>query len=83
MVLGGQFIALWNSRVIVSLDIWQVLQTTFFNDRQSLLAIKRSLHSCGFIVVLPARFHFTITSPAINLGNLRKVAMSLTDFLLM
>jgi hypothetical protein len=30
MVLAGQFVALCNSRVIVSLDIWQVSQSTFF-----------------------------------------------------
>jgi hypothetical protein len=31
MVLAGQFIALQNSRVIVSFDVWRVSQTTFFN----------------------------------------------------
>jgi hypothetical protein len=68
--------------LIVSLDIWGVSQTTF-NTQQSLSVIKRSLPGRGFIVVVPSRFHFTVTSPTINLGNLRRVAMSLTDFLLM
>jgi hypothetical protein len=31
MVLAWQFIALWNPWVIVSLDVWWVSQTTFFN----------------------------------------------------
>jgi hypothetical protein len=31
MVLTGQIIALWNSRVIVLLDVWRVSQTTFSN----------------------------------------------------
>jgi hypothetical protein len=60
MVLAGQFIALWNSQVIVSLDVWQISRTTFFNTRWSLLVIKHGLPSCGFVAV-PSRFHFTIT----------------------
>jgi hypothetical protein len=40
MVLAGQFIALWNSWVTVSLDIWQVSWTTFFNVQRSLSVIK-------------------------------------------
>jgi hypothetical protein len=83
MVLAGQFVALWNSRVIVSLDVWRISRTTFFNAGRSLSVIKRRLPSHGFVVVVPSRFHFTITSPTIDFGNLRRVAMSLTDFLLM
>jgi hypothetical protein len=83
MVLAGQFIALWNSWVIVSLDIWRVSRTTFFNSRQSMSVIKHGLPSRGFVVVVPSCFHFTNTSPAIDFGNLRRVAISLTDFLLM
>jgi hypothetical protein len=56
-------------------------QTTF-NAQLPLLVIKRGQPGRGFIVVVPSRFHFTITSPAIDFGNLRRVAMSLTDFLL-
>jgi hypothetical protein len=82
-VLAGQFVALQNSWVIVSLDVWQVSQTTFFNARRSLLVIKRGLHGHGFIVVVPSHFHFTITSPAVVLDKLRQVVMSLTDILLM
>jgi hypothetical protein len=74
MVLAGQFVALHNSQVI---DVWRVSRTTFFNARQSLLFIKYGLPSRGFVVV-PSHFHFTITSPTIDLGNLRRVAMSLT-----
>jgi hypothetical protein len=44
---------------------------------------KRGLPSRDFVVVEASRFHFTITSPTIDLGNLRRVTMSLTDFLLM
>jgi hypothetical protein len=83
MVLAGQFIALWNSRVIVLHDVWRVSGTTFFNDRQSMLVIKRSLPGHGFVVVVPSRFHFTVMSPTVDLGILRRVVMSLIDFLLM
>jgi hypothetical protein len=83
MVLVGQFVALWNSRVIVSLDIWQVSQTASFNARRSLSVIKRGLPGHGFVMVVPSCFPFTVTSPTIDLGNLRKVAMPRTDFLLM
>jgi hypothetical protein len=83
IVLAGQFVALRNSQVIASLDIWQVSPTTFFNARRSLSVIKHGLASRGFIVVVPSRFHFTTTSPAVDFGNLRRVAMSLKDFLLM
>jgi hypothetical protein len=84
MVLAGQFIALQNSCVIVSLDVWQVSQTTFFKARWPLSVIKRGQPCGSFLVVVPSsRFHFTITSPTIDLGKLRRVAMSLTDFLLM
>jgi hypothetical protein len=83
MVLAGQFTALWNSRVIVSLNVWRVSQTTFFNARHSLLVIKCGRPGHGFIVVVPSHFHFTSTSPIADLGNLRRIAMSLTDFLLL
>jgi hypothetical protein len=63
MLLAGQFIALRNSRMIVSLDVWQVSRTTFFNARWSLSVIKGGLPSRGFVVVVPSRFHFKITSP--------------------
>jgi hypothetical protein len=46
------------------------------------LVIKRVLSSCGFVVIVPSRFYFTITSPTADLGNLRRVAVCLTDFLL-
>jgi hypothetical protein len=72
-----------NSRVIVSLDVWRISQATFFNIRWALSVIKRGLPSRGFIVVVASRFHFTIMSPAADFGNLRRVAMSLTDLLLM
>jgi hypothetical protein len=42
MVRAGQFEALWKSWVIVSLDVWRVSKTTFFNAGQSLSVIKRS-----------------------------------------
>jgi hypothetical protein len=83
MALAGQFVALRNSRVIVSLDIWRVSRTTFFNSRRPLSVIKRGLPGHGFVLVVPSRFHFTITSRAVDLGNLRRVAVSLTNFLLM
>jgi hypothetical protein len=83
LVPAGQFVALWNSWVTVSLDVWRVSQTTFFNARQSPSVIKCSRSGRGFVVVVPACFHFTITSPTINFGNLIRVAMSLKDFLLM
>jgi hypothetical protein len=83
MVLAGQLIALRNLRVIASLDVWQVSRTTFFNARRSLSVIKCGLPGHVFFVVVPSRFHFTITSPTIYLGNLRRVTMALTDFLLM
>jgi hypothetical protein len=83
MVLAGQFVALQNSRVIVSLDVWRVSQTTFFNVQRPLSVIKRGLKGRGFVVVVPSRFHYTIMSPAADLGNLRRVAMSLTGFLLL
>jgi hypothetical protein len=78
MVLAGQFVALRNSRVFVSLGVWRVSRTTF-NARQSLSAIKRGLPGRGFVVVVPSHFHFTIMSPTIDLGSFRRVAMSLTD----
>jgi hypothetical protein len=81
-VLAEQFVALWNSWVIVLFDVWRVLWTTF-NAQWPLLGIKHSLPGHGFVVVVPSRFHFTITSPAIDMGNLRRVTMSLTDILLM
>jgi hypothetical protein len=58
--------------------------TTFFNAQQSLLVIKRGLSGRGFVVVVPSLFQFTtITSPTTDFDNLRRVAMSLTGFLLM
>jgi hypothetical protein len=75
MVVAGQFIALQNSWATVSLDVWRVSRTTFFNARWSLSIIKRSLPGSTF----PLYNHITNA----NLGNLRMVAMSLTDFLLM
>jgi hypothetical protein len=33
-VLAEQFVALRNSEAIVSLDVWQVSRTTFFNAQQ-------------------------------------------------
>jgi hypothetical protein len=36
MVLAGQFVTLQNSWVIVSLDVWRISQTTFFNAQWSL-----------------------------------------------
>jgi hypothetical protein len=83
MVLAGQFVALWNSWVIVSLVVWRVSRTTFFNTRRSLLVIKRGLPGRGFVVIVPSCFHFTITLPTVDLGNFGRVATSLTDFLLM
>jgi hypothetical protein len=82
MVLAGQFVALQYSWVIVSLDVWRVSQTTFFNAQWSLSVIKHGIPSHGFIVVVSSHWHFTITSPTVDLGNLRKVVVSLTDFLL-
>jgi hypothetical protein len=35
IVLAGQFVALQNSWVMVSLNVWQVSRTTFFNAQQS------------------------------------------------
>jgi hypothetical protein len=83
MALAGQFVVLRNSRVIVSLDVWRDSRITFFNARRSLSVIKCSLPGRGFNVVVPSRFHFTITFTAVDLGNLRRVALSQTDFLLM
>jgi hypothetical protein len=83
MVPARQFIALRNSRVIVSLDVWRVSRTTFFNAQRPLPVTKRGLPVRGSVVVVPSYFHFTITSPAVDLGNLRRVIVSLTDFLLM
>jgi hypothetical protein len=83
MVLAGQFIALRNSVVIVSFDVRLVSRTTFFSARRLLSVIKCGLPGHGFLVVMPSHFHFTITSPTVDLGNLRRVAMTLTDFLLM
>jgi hypothetical protein len=59
MVLAGQFVALKNSQVILSLDIWQISQTTFFNARWSLLVIKRGLPSCGCALTFPLHNHVT------------------------
>jgi hypothetical protein len=80
MVLAGQFVALQNSRVIVSLDVWQ---DSPFQCLTVLSDIQRGLPGRGFVVAVLSCFHFTITSPTTNLSNLRRVAMSLTDFLLM
>jgi hypothetical protein len=68
MELAGQFMALQNSQVIVSLDVWRVPQTTFFNTRWPLSVIKRGLPGHGFIVVVPSRFHFTTTSLTVDFG---------------
>jgi hypothetical protein len=53
MVLAGQFVALWNSRMIVSLDVWWVSQTTFFNALRSLWFIKRGLPRRGCTFTFP------------------------------
>jgi hypothetical protein len=55
----------------------------FFNAQQSLSVIKHGLPSHSFIVGVLSRFHFTIPSPTADLGNLKRFAMSVTDFLLM
>jgi hypothetical protein len=65
MVLPGQFVALRDSWVIVSLDVWRVSRT-IFKARRYLSVIKRGR---GFVVVVPSCFHFTITSPTVDLGN--------------
>jgi hypothetical protein len=83
MVLAGQFAALRNSWVMVSLYVWRVSRTIFFKAQRPLLVIKHGLPGHGFIVVVPSHFHFTVTLPTIDLGNLRRLAMSLTDFLMM
>jgi hypothetical protein len=83
MVLPEKFVARRSSRMIISLDVWQVSRTTFFSARRSLSVTKLGLPSSGFVVVVPSHFHLKITSPSVDLGNLRKVAMSLTDLLLM
>jgi hypothetical protein len=83
MVLAGQFIALRNSQVSVSLDIWRVSRTAFFNVWRSLLVNEHVWPSYGFVLLVPSHFNFTNTSPTIDLGNLRKVTLSVTDFLLM
>jgi hypothetical protein len=66
----------------VSLDVWQVSRTAFFNIRRSL-----SLNAAYPVVVLLwlcfHNFHLTIMPPTVDLGNLRRVAVSLTNFLLM
>jgi hypothetical protein len=46
--------------------------TTFFNAQQPMSVIKCGLPGHGFIVVVPSCFHFTITSPAIQLGQPEK-----------
>jgi hypothetical protein len=73
MVLARQFVALRNLWVIVSLDV----------GRRSLSVIKRTQPGRSFFVVVPSRFLFKITSLTADMGNLRRVAMPLTDFLLM
>jgi hypothetical protein len=83
MELAGQLVALRNSQMIASLDIWQFSRTTFFNAQRLLSVIKRVLTSRGFVVIVPSRLHFKVMSPAVDFGNLRRAAMSLTDFLLM
>jgi hypothetical protein len=50
---------------------------------RQLLNTPRISEGDGFVVVVPSRFHFTITSPTVDPGYLRRVAMSLTDFLMM
>jgi hypothetical protein len=66
MVLAGQFIALRNSWVIVSLDVWQVLRTTFFTAQWFPSVIKRGLPGHGLLLVVSSHFHFTVTSPTID-----------------
>jgi hypothetical protein len=78
--LAGQFVALQNSPVIVSLD-WRVSRTTFFNAWWYLSVVKHGLPSYGFVVVVPSLFHSAIMSPAADMGSLRRVAMALTYFL--
>jgi hypothetical protein len=51
MALAGQIIALRNSWVIVSLDVWRVSRTIFFKSRRSLSVIKRGLPGHDFVVV--------------------------------
>jgi hypothetical protein len=82
MVLAGQFVVLRNSQVTISFNVWRVSRTTFFNAELSLSVIKCGLPSRGFVVVVPSRLHFIIMSPTIDFGNLRRVAMSLTEILL-
>jgi hypothetical protein len=55
-----------------------VLDIVDCGTQRSLSVIKHSLLGRGFIAVVPSRFRFT----TIDLTNLRRVAMPLTDFLL-
>jgi hypothetical protein len=75
MVLAGQFVST-AELTIVSLDIWRVSQTTFFNARWSLSVIKNGLPGCGCAFTFPLH----IMSPTTDLGNLRSCNV-LTDFL--
>jgi hypothetical protein len=59
MVLGGQFIALRNSWAIVSLDVWRVSRTTFFNAGRSLSSLNVAYHRLGQLekgFIVPERF---------------------------
>jgi hypothetical protein len=56
---------------------------TFFNAQRPLSVIKRGQTARGLVVVVPSSFHFSITSPTADMGNMKRVEMSLTDFLLM
>jgi hypothetical protein len=72
MVLAGQFVALWNSGVIVSLDVGRVSRTAFFNAQRSPSVIKRGLPGGGFVAFVASLFHFTITFTSRRLGQLEK-----------
>jgi hypothetical protein len=59
MVLAEKFVALWNSQVIVSLDVWRVSQTTFFKAQWSLSVIKSGLPGRGCAFMFPIHSHVT------------------------
>ncbi|KDR18028.1 hypothetical protein L798_07820 [Zootermopsis nevadensis] len=67
---------------MVSHDDIRFSHTTFFNTQRSLSVNTRGLPGRDFVVVVSSRFHFTITSPTVDLGNLRRAEMALTDCLL-
>ena len=73
--------AVWNSVVSVATENRPFLRVTCFSTWQSHSVSLCGLPLCGWAVVTPRRFHFTITALTVNRGSSSRAEIWQTDLL--